>query len=133
MSSAGAPLRKYPCKILTLVLKVISCGCSKGDLGKHKRGRPRGGNNLPSLSQVLRPFVQNVKSTLLTLRVAIPSGAPRQAPLETMSLAQGGTSAERILAHNLSSELRMVLRRMPLKFAPMFSSLYPLTAVIVFQ
>ena len=54
---------------------------SKGFFHRVPQGAPRRGDNFTSLFQVPRPFIQSVKSTLLTLRVATPLGAPRQEPL----------------------------------------------------
>ena len=67
---------------------IAACGLRFGEFKTPQifieflRGRPRGGDKFSSPFKRSRPFIQSVKSTLLSLRVATPSGAPRQAPLE---------------------------------------------------
>ena len=56
---------------------------SRGSFIEFFRGRPREGDNFTSLFQVLQTlYSKRQKHPFSLLRVATPSGAPRQAPLE---------------------------------------------------
>ena len=81
------------------------------------RGRPRGGDNFTSHFQVLQTlYSKRQKQPFLPLRVATPSGAPRQAPLEPLQRVHGQHLSEDVCQLRIFRAARVQNEFAPEKF-----------------